>query len=73
MTREEHLEWARDRALDALDGGDPQEAWRSMASDMTKHPKLAHEAKRAQDSKALLISGELDPPGKMREWIESFR
>ena len=39
MTREEHLEWAKQRALKYLPT-DPVEAMISMGSDLTKHPEL---------------------------------
>ena len=40
MTRDEHLEWAKRRALEYLDRGDWLEAWTSLASDLMKHPDL---------------------------------
>ena len=42
MTREEHLQWCKDRALEYLKPGEfysPQEAVASMMSDMNKHPE----------------------------------
>lgn len=41
MTRAEHLQWCKDRALEYLDPGEdysPQEAVTSMLSDLNKHP-----------------------------------
>ncbi len=41
MTRAEHLQWAKDRALEYLDLGDLQNAFSSFLSDMGKHDELA--------------------------------
>jgi hypothetical protein len=40
MTKDEHLEWCKKRALEYLDAGDPAQAFTSMMSDLRKHPKL---------------------------------
>ncbi len=42
MTREEHLQWTKNRALAYLDDNDPLQAVASMMSDLNKHPKLAN-------------------------------
>ena len=40
MTRDEHLEWAKKRALAYLDAGDALQGITSMLSDLTKHEEL---------------------------------
>lgn len=37
MTREEHVQWARRRAHEYVDGGNGMEAFASMLSDLHKH------------------------------------
>lgn len=37
MTRQEHIVWCKERALELLDSGDTNGAMASMMSDMTKH------------------------------------
>jgi len=37
MTRQEHLDWCKKRALEYVDRGDLQQAVASMLSDMNKH------------------------------------
>jgi hypothetical protein len=37
MTREEHLQWAKERALKYCDNKQPLAAWISFRSDMSKH------------------------------------
>ena len=40
MTRDEHLEWCKKRALEYLDSGDISNAVTSMLSDLSKHNEL---------------------------------
>ena len=39
MTRQEHLAWCKQRALEYVDNGDLTNAYASMASDLRKHPE----------------------------------
>lgn len=39
MTRQEHLDWCKKRALEYVDHGDLQNAVASMMSDLRKHPE----------------------------------
>lgn len=39
MTRAEHLQWCKDRAMEYVTHGDLVNAVTSMASDLTKHPE----------------------------------
>lgn len=41
MTREEHLEWAKDRAIAYIDRGDLIGAVASLSSDLNKHQGTA--------------------------------
>ncbi len=41
MTREEHLDWCKQRAREYLKHGDVPNAVTSMMSDMSKHPETA--------------------------------
>lgn len=41
MTREEHLQWAKDRAIEYVDRGDMVNALASFASDCRKHEDTA--------------------------------
>lgn len=38
MTRDEHMAWAKQRALEYVDRSDLQNALASMGSDLRKHP-----------------------------------
>jgi hypothetical protein len=69
-TREEHLEWCKERAREYLDAGDLLNAVTSMGSDLDKHPELGCNA-------YLLMLGALDAQNgereKVRRWVEGFR
>ncbi len=45
MTRKEHIEWCKQRAIQEMDhSGDPSQAYVSMASDLRKHPETNSES-----------------------------
>lgn len=71
MTRAEHLAWCKQRALEYVNHGDMQSAYASMASDLGKHPETeGHSA--IQLGMMMLMSGHLDAPDKMRDFINGF-
>lgn len=72
MTREEHLAWTKERALEYVAAGDLQNAVASMASDLVKH-----EAWRDSLAMSLLILDAVlfaipDGASAVRRWIEGF-
>lgn len=69
MTRDEHLQWAKDRALKYLPGS-PVEAVTSMMSDLTKHPELKQ---HARNRIAPMFYGAAHDPATVRKWIMGFR
>ena len=71
MTREEHLDWCKKRALEYVDQGDFAQAVTSMLSDIRKHPETQSEALMALGM-GLLASGDLNTAGKTRDFIEGF-
>jgi hypothetical protein len=67
MTRDEHLEWAKKRALEYLDRGDVTNAITSMASDVLElkyHPALMTVGMFAAMYNDAVVA---------RRWIEGFR
>lgn len=71
MTREEHLDWCKQRALLYVDAGDLTGAFASMGSDLRKHEETKdHAATRL--GMMLLMSGNLNTPDEMRKFIEGF-
>ncbi len=71
MTRDEHLKWAKRRAIECLP--DVQEAMASMISDLNKHDELREQHRMTnQLGLAQLSSGALNTPAAMRHWIEGY-
>jgi hypothetical protein len=73
-TREEHLEWCKQRAREYLDRGDLANAVASMGIDMDKHPetRMAGEKMGMLMYVAMIRITEGDARG-VREWVEGFR
>jgi hypothetical protein len=71
MTRDEHVAWCKQRALEYVERGDVQNAYASMASDLGKHPETeGHPA--IQLGMMMLIGGQLNSPTEMRRFIDGF-
>jgi hypothetical protein len=71
VTREKHLAWCKQRALEYVDNGDIQQAYTSMASDLNKHPETEGHT-GIQLGMMLMMSGHLSTDDEMREFIEGF-
>jgi hypothetical protein len=71
MTRQEHLAWCKQRALEYVDQGDTSQAFASMASDLNKHPETEGHM-GVQLGMMQMMSGMLTRPEEMREFIEGF-
>lgn len=69
-TRAEHLAWCKRRALDYLPH-DPQQAFASMSSDLSKHEGTRNHA-GLEMGLGLLMSGNLEHPAEMQKFIEGF-
>ena len=72
MNREDHLAWAKARAMEYVNRGQLTDAFASLASDFDKHPELAHHPHMLVGAQ-MLVAGLLDSPMKMSEWIEGWR
>lgn len=71
MTRAEHLQWCKDRAIEYLDKNDLQGAFMSMMSDLRKHEETAdHSA--IELGAMLMFNGHLSTQEEMRRFIEGF-
>ena len=69
-TRDEHLEWCKQRALQYLDQWDVKNAISSMMSDMKEHPETP--INQAILALGLIYASNDDIEGA-RRWIEGFR
>jgi hypothetical protein len=70
-TREEHLAWCKQRALEYIDRGQVNEGLTSMMSDMRKHPETASTTLDALTMQLMMI-GALSSPAAARRHIEGF-
>ena len=71
MTRQEHLQWCKNRALEYVDAGDLTNALASMGSDLNKHPETRNHA-GIQLGMMLMIGGQLSTADDVRKFIEGF-
>jgi len=70
MTRDEHLAWAKRRALKYLDAGDLLEAFTSMGSDLHKHADLRGIGRLMFPLGMLHVTN--GDARELRRWIEGF-
>ncbi len=70
-TREEHINWCKERALEYVDRGDLDNAWGSMVSDLGKHPETAGYAV-IQLGMMLKMSGNMNTKDEVKKFIEGF-
>lgn len=70
-TREEHLKWCKERALEYVERGDMTNAMASMASDLKKHDETANHAGITMGM-MMLMGGHLSIPHDMRKFIDGF-
>lgn len=71
MTREEHLAWAKQRALECVDRGDLANAVASMASDLNKHEAFQGHAYQTLAALGISYVMSNDTAG-VRHWMEGF-
>jgi hypothetical protein len=71
VSRQEHLDRCKRRALKYLAGGDTQGALTSMFSDLGKHEETRDHI-GIKLGAMLMFSGNLETPGEVREFIEGF-
>lgn len=71
MTRKEHLDWCKKRAIEYCDIGDVQEAFASMSSDLQKHPETANHI-GIDFGMMQMMCGMLRTQEQMRHFIEGF-
>lgn len=70
-TREEHLAWCKQRALEYIDRGEINEGLTSMMSDMSKHQETASPA-LDQLTVGLMMVGALSTREEARRHINGF-
>jgi len=71
MTRKEHVEWCKKRALEYVDQGDITNAFASMGSDLNKHSETTNHPGIMLGMQMMMI-GKLSTQEEMRRFIEGF-
>ena len=71
-TREEHLQWCKDRAMEHWRAGELEEACVSMIRDLDDHPETKGTHNDFILSLGVIYVTNHDHEG-MRRWIEGFR
>ena len=71
MDRKEHMQWAKDRALEYVDAGDLTGGFTSLASDLCKHTETQKHP-GIQLGMGQLLAGSLSTQQEMRRFIEGF-
>lgn len=71
MTRKEHLEWCKQRAMEYVDAGDLTNAITSMLSDLRKHPETETHI-GGELGAMLLIGGHMKDTQSVTQWIQGF-
>jgi hypothetical protein len=69
-TREEHLEWCKQRAREYLDAGELANAVASMGSDLEKHPETRFSPTLVAVGMLYVMDGDRQA---VRRWVEGFR
>jgi hypothetical protein len=76
VSREEHMQWVKERALAELDadpyGSGPQNALTSVMSDLRKHPETSQHA-GIDLTMMLMMAGGLTAENHVRKHIEGFQ
>jgi hypothetical protein len=71
MTRQEHLDWCKQRAIEYVDRGDMKNAFASMMSDIRKHKETSNHP-AINVGMQMLMSGKLSNAEDMRKFINGF-
>jgi hypothetical protein len=73
VTRAEHLQWAKDRALEYADLGDVANAMASLGSDLNKHPETKnHSGMGLMMMLAVAVRQRRRRWHELRKFIEGF-
>ena len=71
MTRNEHMQWCKKRALEYCNIGDAQQAMTSMFSDLGKHKETENHI-GIQLGVMGMMMGQYNTPEKAKKFIEGF-
>jgi len=70
-TKEDHLNWCKQRALEYVNTGDLENAWVSMVSDLKKYDETRDHV-AINLGNMMLVGGHLNSKEEMKKFIEGF-
>jgi hypothetical protein len=73
MTRDEHLAWAKARALEYVDRGNLAQAVSSLTSDMQKHDETTPRKATFHATAAALYAAADGNADLVRRWVEGWK
>nr|WP_290224014.1 hypothetical protein [Trichocoleus desertorum] len=71
MTRQEHMVWTKERALEYAREGNTTDALASLFSDLTKHPETVDHPGILPGA-SLMMAGHLSTTAEVTKFIEGF-
>ncbi len=71
MDKQEHLSWAKGRAMEYIEKGDTTNTYTSLAADLGKHPDLEGHSAIMLGMRLMLI-GKLSSTDEMRKFIQGI-
>jgi len=72
MTREQHLQWCKDRALEYIHAGDIANGLTSMLSDIRKHPDTDSPAMASLCMMTTIMAGRIKTTEEAEKFINGF-
>ena len=71
MNRQEHLQWAKDRAIQYLEIDEIFHSWNSFCNDMRKHDELSNHAALSMGT-MMMLQGFWKNKEECKKYIEGF-
>ena len=71
MTRQEYLNWCKERALVYVERGELNDAWLSMVSDLKKHEETKDHPAITLGTMMMAL-GQINTQGEMEKFIKGF-
>lgn len=71
VTRQEHLEWCKKRAMEAMTDGNIASGWASFLQDMADHPETKDHISLRMGNE-MVFGGQINTLEEMKKYINGF-
>ncbi len=71
VTRQEHLEWCKKRAMEAMTDGNMAAGWASFLQDMDQHPETKNHV-FLETGSIMVFGGQISTLEEMKKHINGF-